>query len=130
MKFRRDKSSLDNEATAENPVALPKIETTLLPTETATFVEAAKEVMTTHAATFEALAKHDTTSNFSEKAFGVFKDKKTGMWNVVEITYDCETLAVNSKLTLIPAGDTDKSAGLERFQIVVAQKLIHEILYK
>jgi hypothetical protein len=125
MKFRRNPpASTDNEATAANPVPLPNVEA--VPVET--FLEAAKEVMEKHASTLEKLAKTDT-NNYTEKAFGLFKDKKTGMWNVVEVSYDPDNLNVNPKLELIQAG-TDKSEGLERLEIISYQRLVSPVLHR
>lgn len=66
------------------------------------------------------------STNFSETAYGLFKDAKSGEWVVTELSYDPVTLKVKDEVKLIPSGDNTRAVGMERFRITVGRHLFNK----
>ncbi len=137
MKYTR--KNKENEVDQENPVKLPvgnqttceitdnqdKIDTFLsaLPNDKAieesAFLEASKQVMENHKGTMEKLRDSD----FTDSAFGMFKNKDTGLWSLVEIKYDPLNLTISQKIVETKLTNNDRETAEYRFKILLGETL-------
>lgn len=116
-KRKDQKTEVVQEVNKETPVALPRQEA--LPVESQTFTETVKEVMETHKDTLEKLRDSD----FTDSTLGLFKNKETGHWSLVEITYDPLNLTVNPKVVVTNLEDPSRDYARESFLILMDRKL-------
>ncbi len=131
MKYKRK----DIEADKDNPVKLPTgVETIILSEEDSVkFIEAienppkpnealmkaARKVMEQHKDTFEKLRDSD----FTQTAYGMFKNKETGFWSLVEIKYDPLNLSVSQKAVETKLDDPNSGYAQERLQVLMGNTL-------
>lgn len=121
-KKKDQKTEETQEVNKENPVALPEVSKETRQAADnyiETFLETASRVMEQHKGTLEKLRDSDLT----ETAFGIFKNKETGMWFLVEIKYD-PLNGSTSPAEFTNMNDNSRDNASDRFRIAVANKLM------